>query len=68
AGCPQCSPEIRGQGAAAIKLLRMVDIRLERDVVFDEVKARFLECDYFFSRPTTSSEGEEAVIRKMDKR
>ncbi|CAN0223060.1 unnamed protein product, partial [Ectocarpus sp. 13 AM-2016] len=68
AGCRQCSPKIRGQGAAAIKLLRMVDIRLERDVVFDEVKARFLECEYYFSRPTTSSEGDEAVIRKMDKR
>ncbi|CAM9592591.1 unnamed protein product, partial [Ectocarpus sp. 6 AP-2014] len=67
-GCPQCSPEIRGQGAAAIKLLRMVDIRLERDVVFAEVKARFLEYEHFFSRPTTSSEGEEAAMRKMDKR
>lgn len=25
------------------------------DVVFDEVKARFLECEYFFSHPTVST-------------
>ncbi|CAN0003349.1 unnamed protein product, partial [Ectocarpus fasciculatus] len=28
--CPRCSPETRGLGAAAIDLVRMVDIRLDR--------------------------------------
>ncbi|CAN0554853.1 unnamed protein product, partial [Ectocarpus sp. 12 AP-2014] len=37
--CRQCSPDTRGLGAAAIDLVRMVDIRLDRDVIFREVKA-----------------------------
>ncbi|CAM9666162.1 unnamed protein product, partial [Ectocarpus sp. 12 AP-2014] len=47
--CPRCSPETRGLGAAAIDLVRMVDIRLDRGVIFREVKARFavLESQYF---------------------
>lgn len=33
AGCPQCSPEIGGLGAAVVELVRMVDIRLDRGIV-----------------------------------
>lgn len=33
AGCPQCSPEIGGLGAAAVELVRMVDIPLDRGIV-----------------------------------
>lgn len=30
AGCRQCSPETKGHGAAAVELLRMVDIHAGR--------------------------------------
>ncbi|CAM9376460.1 unnamed protein product [Laminaria digitata] len=55
-GCPQCCPEIMGLGAAAVELLRMVDTRLDRDVIFHEVKPRFhdLEGQYSFPRPAVS--------------
>ena len=33
AGCRKCSPETRGRGAAAVELLRMVDIRLAPGVL-----------------------------------
>ncbi|CAM9419142.1 unnamed protein product [Ectocarpus sp. 12 AP-2014] len=67
-GCPQCSPDTRGLGAAAISLLHMVDIRLDRDVIFQEVKARFVELEgqYFFPRPAPSSKGEDELIGKMN--
>lgn len=32
AGCPLCSPEIGGQGAAATELLKMVDISHQRGI------------------------------------
>lgn len=32
AGCRQCSSETRGHGAAAVELLRMVDVRLGRGI------------------------------------
>ncbi|CAM9446675.1 unnamed protein product [Ectocarpus sp. 6 AP-2014] len=65
--CPRCSPETRGLGAAAIDLVCMVDIRLDRDVIFREVKARFvvLESQYF-SCPTGSSKTEDELLRKIE--
>ncbi|CAM9864587.1 unnamed protein product [Ectocarpus fasciculatus] len=67
-GCPQCSPDTRGLGAAAINLLRMVDIRLDRDVIFREVKERFadLEGQYSFSSPAASSDNKDVLIHKME--
>ncbi|CAM9429439.1 unnamed protein product [Ectocarpus sp. 12 AP-2014] len=66
--CPQCSVDTGGLGAAAIDLVRFVDIRLDRDVVFNEVKARFddLESQYSFTRPTDPSQEEGELIRKID--
>ncbi|CAN0337971.1 unnamed protein product, partial [Ectocarpus sp. 8 AP-2014] len=57
-----------GLGAAAIDLLRLVDIRLDRDVIFNEVKARFddLESHYSFAFPTDPSKEEGELIRKID--
>ncbi|CAM9930362.1 unnamed protein product [Ectocarpus sp. 6 AP-2014] len=65
--CPRCSPQTRGLGAAVIDLIRMVDIRLDRGVIFREVKARFdvLESQYF-TCPAGSSTDEDELIRKMD--
>ncbi|CAM9526964.1 unnamed protein product [Ectocarpus sp. 4 AP-2014] len=67
AGCPQCSPEIGGLGAAAVELVRMVDIRLDRGVIFQDVKARFgnMESRYTFSRPPPNSQGEEALLERI---
>ncbi|CAM9805177.1 unnamed protein product, partial [Ectocarpus fasciculatus] len=58
----------RGLGAAAIDLVRMVDIRLDRDVIFDEAKARFdvAEGQYSFPCPTGSSKDDDKLIRKID--
>ncbi|CAM9921826.1 unnamed protein product [Ectocarpus fasciculatus] len=66
--CPRCSSDTGGLGAAAIDLVRMVDIRLDRDVIFSEVKARFvvLEGQYSFTCPTGSSMDEDELIRKID--
>ncbi|CBJ26200.1 LRR-GTPase of the ROCO family [Ectocarpus siliculosus] len=66
--CRQCSPDTRGLGAAAIDLVRMVDIRLDRDVIFREVKARFvdLEGQYSFSSSTASSNDEGVLVQKME--
>ncbi|CAM9184211.1 unnamed protein product, partial [Ectocarpus fasciculatus] len=67
--CPQCSVDTGGLGAAAIDLLLFVDIRLDRDVIFNGVKARFddLESQYSFTRPTQdSSKEEDELIRKID--
>ncbi|CAM9212614.1 unnamed protein product [Ectocarpus sp. 8 AP-2014] len=66
--CPQCSADTGGLGAAAIDLLRVVDIRLDRDVIFNEVKARFddLESQYSFTCPTDPSKEEGELIRKID--
>ncbi|CAM9277946.1 unnamed protein product [Ectocarpus sp. 8 AP-2014] len=67
--CPQCSADTGGLGAAAIDLLRFVDIRLDRDVIFNEVKARFndLESQYSFTWPTHDRSKEESeLIRKID--
>ncbi|CBJ32718.1 LRR-GTPase of the ROCO family, incomplete sequence [Ectocarpus siliculosus] len=65
--CPRCSPQTRGLGAAAIDLIRMVDIRLDRGVIDREVKARFdvLESQYF-TCPAGSSTDEDEFVRKMD--
>ncbi|CAM9185854.1 unnamed protein product [Ectocarpus sp. 13 AM-2016] len=65
-GCRRCSPQTRGLGAAAIDLVRMVDIRLDRDIIFREVKARFdvLESQYF-TCPAGSSKDEDELIREM---
>ncbi|CAM9911431.1 unnamed protein product, partial [Ectocarpus sp. 12 AP-2014] len=66
--CPKCSPETRGLGAAAIDLVRMVDIRLDRDVIFHEVKARFdvVEGQYSFPCATGSSKDGDKLIRKIN--
>ncbi|CBJ27067.1 LRR-GTPase of the ROCO family, putative pseudogene [Ectocarpus siliculosus] len=66
--CPRCSPDTGGLGAAAIDLVRMVDIRLDRDLTFSEVKARFviLEGQYSFTCPPGSSTDEDELIRKID--
>ncbi|CAM9749420.1 unnamed protein product [Ectocarpus sp. 4 AP-2014] len=66
--CPKCRPETRGLGAAAIDLVRMVDIRLDRHVIFNEVMARFvvLEGRYSFSHPTGNSKDEDKLIQKID--
>ncbi|CAM9221130.1 unnamed protein product [Ectocarpus fasciculatus] len=65
--CPHCSPETRGLGAAAIDLVRVVDIRLDREVIFREVKAMFvvLESQYF-TCPAGSSKTEDEVLRKIE--
>ncbi|CAM9180685.1 unnamed protein product, partial [Laminaria digitata] len=41
-GCSRCSGETGGVGTAAFELVRMVDVRQDRDVMFREVKARFV--------------------------
>ncbi|CAM9834458.1 unnamed protein product [Ectocarpus sp. 4 AP-2014] len=67
--CPQCSGDTGGLGAAATDLLRFVDIRLDRDAIFNEVKARFdvLESQYSFTYPTRDRSKEEGeLIRKID--
>ncbi|CAM9835410.1 unnamed protein product [Ectocarpus sp. 6 AP-2014] len=66
--CPKCRPETRGLGAAAIDLVRMVDIRLDRHVIFHKVKARFdvVEGQYSFSHPTGNSKDEDKLIQKID--
>eukprot|EP00752_Nemacystus_decipiens_P018192 g16322.t1 len=68
AGCRKCSPETREQGAAAVELLRVVDIRLAPGAIFDEVRARFgkLAGRYTFLCPPTSSVVEEVLIQKVD--
>ncbi|CAM9876886.1 unnamed protein product, partial [Ectocarpus sp. 12 AP-2014] len=65
--CPQCSADTGGLGAAAIDLLRVVDIRLDRDVIFNGVKARFddLESQYCFACSTDPSREEGELIRKI---
>ncbi|CAM9393730.1 unnamed protein product, partial [Laminaria digitata] len=42
-GCRRCSPETRGIGAAAVELVRMVDVRKDRGVVFRETNVKFVE-------------------------
>ncbi|CAM9860742.1 unnamed protein product [Ectocarpus sp. 12 AP-2014] len=67
--CPHCSADTGGLGAAAIDLLCFVDIRLDRSVIFNEVKARFndLESQYSFTCPTHDHSKEEGeLIRKID--
>ncbi|CAM9391565.1 unnamed protein product [Ectocarpus fasciculatus] len=66
-GCPQCSSEIGGLGAAAVELVRMVDIRLDRGVIFQDVKARFgnMEGQYTLSRPSPNSQGDEALLERI---
>ncbi|CAM9785732.1 unnamed protein product [Ectocarpus sp. 13 AM-2016] len=66
--CPKCRPETRGLGAAAIDLVRMVDIRLDRHMIFREVMARFvvLEGRYSFPHPTGNSKDEDKLIQKID--
>ncbi|CAN0215008.1 unnamed protein product, partial [Ectocarpus fasciculatus] len=67
--CPQCSADTGGLGAAAIDLVRFVDIRQDRDVIFTEVKARFedLESQYSFTRPTDPSKEEDELIRLISR-
>ncbi|CAM9389199.1 unnamed protein product [Ectocarpus fasciculatus] len=65
--CPQCSADTGGLGAAAIDLVRLVDIRLDRDVIFNEAKTRFddLEGQYSFTRPMDPKKQGE-LVRKID--
>ncbi|CAM9752441.1 unnamed protein product [Ectocarpus sp. 6 AP-2014] len=67
-GCPLCSSELGGLGAMANDLVRMVDIRLDRGVIFQEVEARFvnLERQYSFPSPVASSDGEVLLRKKID--
>ncbi|CAN0381996.1 unnamed protein product, partial [Scytosiphon promiscuus] len=67
AGCPFCSPETGGHGAAAAELLLMVDIRRERGVIYDEVKAKFgaLDGRYSFPGLSTDSSGEHVLDQMM---
>ncbi|CBJ26194.1 LRR-GTPase of the ROCO family, putative pseudogene [Ectocarpus siliculosus] len=51
-GCPQCSPDTKGLGAAAIELMRMIDIRLDLDVIAMEVKERFVDLVGRYSFPS----------------
>eukprot|EP00752_Nemacystus_decipiens_P012229 g10841.t1 len=64
-GCPLCSSETGGRGAAAAELLLMVDIRRERDEIFHEVKTRFdaLDGRYSLSRQSTDSRGGNVLDR-----
>ncbi|CAM9482299.1 unnamed protein product, partial [Ectocarpus sp. 13 AM-2016] len=65
--CQRCSPETRGLGAAAIDLVRMVDIRLDRGVIFREVKARFAVLEsHYFTFPAGSSKTEDELLRKIE--
>ncbi|CAM9712409.1 unnamed protein product [Ectocarpus fasciculatus] len=66
--CQQCSADTRGLGAAAIDLVRMVDIRLDRDAIFREVKESFVDLEgrYSFPSPAGSSEGEALLMKKID--
>ncbi|CBJ33700.1 LRR-GTPase of the ROCO family, putative pseudogene [Ectocarpus siliculosus] len=66
--CPQCSADTGGLGDAAIDLLRLVDIRLDRDVIFNEVKARFddLKSQYCFACPAQDPSRQEGeLIREI---
>ncbi|CAN0441738.1 unnamed protein product, partial [Ectocarpus sp. 12 AP-2014] len=64
--CPHCCPQTKGLGAAAIDLVRTVDIRLDRDEILRGVMERFvvLEDQYSFPRPADSSKDE--LSRKID--
>ncbi|CAM9739665.1 unnamed protein product [Ectocarpus sp. 4 AP-2014] len=64
--CPHCCPQNKGLGAAAIDLVRMADIRLDRDEILRGVIERFivLERQYSFPRPADSSKDE--LSRKID--
>ncbi|CAM9841435.1 unnamed protein product [Scytosiphon promiscuus] len=66
-GCWQCSPDTRGLGAAAVELLRMVDILLGRDEIFDEFKARFVNVEgrYALPRPSVSFSLSSRIIFVM---
>ncbi|CAM9910467.1 unnamed protein product, partial [Ectocarpus sp. 12 AP-2014] len=68
--CPLCSPDTGGLGVSAIDVVCMVDIRLDRDVIFRKVKERFVEVEgvYFFRRPaflSQDSSKEEVLAQKM---
>ncbi|CAM9453194.1 unnamed protein product, partial [Ectocarpus sp. 13 AM-2016] len=64
--CPRCCPQTKGLGGAAINLVRMVDIRLDRDKILRGVMERFvvLQGQYSFPRPADSSKDE--LSRKID--
>ncbi|CAM9338887.1 unnamed protein product [Ectocarpus fasciculatus] len=66
--CRQCSPDMRGLGAAVIDLVRMVDIRLDRDVIFREVKERFVDLEgrYAFSSSAVRTGGKNAIYAGND--
>ncbi|CAN0244232.1 unnamed protein product, partial [Scytosiphon promiscuus] len=54
--CRHCSPETEGLGAAAVQLLSLVDIRLDRGTqgeIYTEIKKRFVDLKgrYSFPRP-----------------
>ncbi|CAN0181886.1 unnamed protein product [Ectocarpus sp. 12 AP-2014] len=51
--CPLCSPDLGGLGAAVIDVVCMVDIRLDRDLIFRDGKERFFDLagHYFVRRP-----------------
>ncbi|CAN0102649.1 unnamed protein product, partial [Scytosiphon promiscuus] len=71
-GCRHCSPETAGLGAAAVELLRLVDIRLDRGEIHTEIKKRFVDVKgrYSFPRPAvsrTNSTGETVLSQKIDK-
>ncbi|CAN0207506.1 unnamed protein product, partial [Scytosiphon promiscuus] len=67
AGCPLCSSETGGHGAAAAELLLMVDVGCDRGVIYDEVKARFEALDGRYSFPglSTDSSGEHVLDQMM---
>ncbi|CAB1099588.1 unnamed protein product [Ectocarpus sp. CCAP 1310/34] len=67
AGCPQRSPEIGGQGAAIVELVSIVDVRLDRGVIFQDVETRFanMQSRYTFSRSSPNYQGEEALLERI---
>ncbi|CAN0021712.1 unnamed protein product, partial [Scytosiphon promiscuus] len=67
-GCGRCSSQTRELGAAAVQLLRMVDIKRDRDEIFADVRATFVDLDrlYPLTRPTTTPKAEDEIIQKLD--
>ncbi|CAM9929296.1 unnamed protein product [Ectocarpus sp. 6 AP-2014] len=67
--CPRCSTETKGLGAAAIDLLRMVDIRTDRGEIFDEVMERFdaLKGHYSFDGQAGSSKKKDGMTRMVER-
>ncbi|CAN0218727.1 unnamed protein product, partial [Scytosiphon promiscuus] len=66
-GCRHCSPETAGLGAAAVELLRLVDIQLDRGEIYSEIKKRFVDLKgrYSFPRPAVSTSCTSALIEDI---